>query len=72
MFLSLDADRRWSVPAARAAFGLPYRWARMRFRAIRAGAGHYAARLRGPGRRAQPASRSGSATPWPTGRSSGS
>jgi uncharacterized protein len=31
VFLSLDADRLPVVGAARAAFALPYRWARMRF-----------------------------------------
>src|SRR5215207_10246650 len=30
VFLSLDADRLAVVAAARSAFGLPYRWARMR------------------------------------------
>jgi uncharacterized protein YqjF (DUF2071 family) len=33
VFLSLDADRAVAVAAARAAFGLPYRWARMGFAA---------------------------------------
>jgi uncharacterized protein YqjF (DUF2071 family) len=33
VFLSLDADRAAVVVGARAAFGLPYRWARMRYRA---------------------------------------
>jgi uncharacterized protein len=32
VFLSLDADRLAVVGGARAAFGLPYRWARMRHR----------------------------------------
>jgi uncharacterized protein len=32
VFLSLDADRAAVVAGARAAFGLPYRWARMRYR----------------------------------------
>jgi uncharacterized protein YqjF (DUF2071 family) len=32
-FLSMDADRAVVVVAARAVFGLPYRWAQMRFRA---------------------------------------
>ena len=31
VFLSLDADRAAVVLGARAAFGLPYRWARMRY-----------------------------------------
>jgi uncharacterized protein YqjF (DUF2071 family) len=33
VFLSLDTDRLAVVGGARAAFGLPYRWARMRYRA---------------------------------------
>jgi hypothetical protein len=33
VFLSLDTDRAAVVVGARAAFGLPYRWARMRYRA---------------------------------------
>ncbi|MGZ8749961.1 MAG: YqjF family protein [Pseudonocardia sp.] len=33
VFLSLDADRAVAVAAARAAFGLPYRWAKMSFAA---------------------------------------
>jgi hypothetical protein len=33
VFLSLDADRAVVVAGARAVFGLPYRWARMGFRA---------------------------------------
>jgi uncharacterized protein YqjF (DUF2071 family) len=50
VFLSLDADRAAVVVGARAAFGLPYRWARMRYR--RSGEVHsYDARLRRPGRR---------------------
>ena len=49
VFLSLDADRAAVVLGARAAFGLPYRWARMRHR--RSGDVHtYDARLRSPGR----------------------
>ena len=32
VFLSLDTDRAAVVAGARAAFGLPYRWARMRYR----------------------------------------
>ena len=35
VFLSLDADRAAVVVGARAVFGLPYRWARMRYRAQR-------------------------------------
>lgn len=49
VFLSLDADRAVVVAGARAAFGLPYRWARMRYRSE--GPVHsYDARLRRPGR----------------------
>lgn len=52
VFLSLDADRSVVVAGARAAFGLPYRWARMRHH--RAGEEHrYEARLRWPGVRAR-------------------
>jgi uncharacterized protein len=48
VFLSLDTDRLLVVAGARAAFGLPYRWARMRHRSDPAGARHeYEARLRG-------------------------
>jgi uncharacterized protein len=50
VFLSLDADRAAVVVGARAVFGLPYRWTRMRYRAN--GDVHsYDARLRRPGRR---------------------
>src|SRR4051812_41400738 len=48
VFLSLDTDRAVVVAGARAAFGLPYRWARMRYGAqgrVRT----YDARLRWPG-----------------------
>ncbi len=49
VFLSLDTDRLAVVGGARAAFGLPYRWARMRYRA--SGDVHtYDARLRRSGR----------------------
>ena len=52
VFLSLDADRAPVVIGARAAFGLPYRWARMRYR--RSGDVHsYDARVRRPGRVAE-------------------
>ena len=52
VFLSLDADRSAVVVGARAAFGLPYRWARMRYDAT--GDVHtYDARLRVPGRGAE-------------------
>ncbi len=48
VFLSLDADRAVVVAGARAVFGLPYRWARMRHR--QSGDLHtYEARLRWPG-----------------------
>ncbi len=48
VFLSLDADRSIVVAGARAVFGLPYRWARMRFRAD-GDQRLYAADLRWPG-----------------------
>jgi len=48
VFLSLDADRAVVVAGARAAFGLPYRWARMRYRA-QGDVHRYAAQLRWPG-----------------------
>ena len=51
VFLSLDTDRSVVVAGARTAFGLPYRWARMRYD-VRDGVHTYDARLRGPGRRA--------------------
>ena len=48
VFRSLDTDRAAVVAIARTVFGLPYRWARMRYR--RAGAERsYVARLRRPG-----------------------
>ncbi len=50
VFLSLDASRAAVVAGARAAFGLPYRWARMRHRVDR-DVHTYDARLRRPGRR---------------------
>lgn len=51
VFLSLDTDRSVVVAGARAVFGLPYRWARMRY--VAAGdVRTYDARLRWPGRRA--------------------
>jgi uncharacterized protein YqjF (DUF2071 family) len=52
VFLSLDTDRAVVVAGARAAFGLPYRWARMRHHVRYDAAGHvhrYDARLRWPG-----------------------
>jgi uncharacterized protein YqjF (DUF2071 family) len=52
VFLSLDASRSAVVVGARAAFGLPYRWARMRCRAT--GDVHsYDAQLRHPGTSAE-------------------
>ena len=51
VFLSLDADRAAVVLGARAAFGLPYRWARMRYR-VSGDVHTYDARLRTPGPRA--------------------
>ncbi|WP_238342938.1 YqjF family protein [Nocardioides cynanchi] len=50
VFLSLDADRAAVVAGARAAFGLPYRWARMRYRS-NDDVHTYDARLRRPGTR---------------------
>jgi uncharacterized protein YqjF (DUF2071 family) len=50
VFLSLDADRAAVVLGARAAFGLPYRWAHMRHR-VSGDVHTYDARLR---RRGQP------------------
>lgn len=54
VFLSLDADRSAVVLGARAAFGLPYRWARMRHHVEHRPGGDvhtYDARLRRRGRR---------------------
>ncbi len=52
VFLSLDADRAAVVLGARAVFGLPYRWARMRHH--RSNDVHtYDARLRTPGPQAR-------------------
>ena len=48
VFLSLDANRLAVVMAARASFGLPYRWAQMRHRE-RGDIHSYEARLRRPG-----------------------
>jgi uncharacterized protein YqjF (DUF2071 family) len=48
VFLSLDASRAAVVVGARAAFGLPYRWARMTYR-VSGDVHSYDARLRGPG-----------------------
>ena len=50
VFLSLDADRALVVAGARAAFGLPYRWARLGF-AADGDDRRYTARLRWPNRR---------------------
>src|SRR4051812_1085518 len=52
VFLSLDTDRAAVVVGARAAFGLPYRWARMRYRASHE-VHSYDARLRRPGSRVE-------------------
>lgn len=52
VFLSLDTDRSLVVAGARAVFGLPYRWARMRHSSSRTSGGtehRYDARLRWPG-----------------------
>ena len=55
VFLSLDTDRSVVVAGARLGFGLPYRWARMRF--DRTGdVVTYDARLRRPGPRPAPRS----------------
>ena len=51
VFLSLDADRAPVVLGARAAFGLPYRWAKMRHD-VDGDVHSYGSRLQGPGRRA--------------------
>ena len=51
VFLSLDSDRAAVVLGARAAFGLPYRWARMRY-ACDGDVHTYDARLRHPRTRA--------------------
>jgi uncharacterized protein YqjF (DUF2071 family) len=51
VFLSLDTDRSLVVAGARAAFGLPYRWARMRY-GVQGDVHTYDARLRWPGTRA--------------------
>jgi uncharacterized protein YqjF (DUF2071 family) len=50
VFLSLDTDRVLVVAGARVAFGLPYRWARMRHHATE-GVHTYDAHLRRPGHR---------------------
>ena len=52
VFLSLDADRAAVVLGARAAFGLPYRWARMRYQ-VSNEVHSYDARLRRPRDRAE-------------------
>ncbi|MGA8994847.1 MAG: DUF2071 domain-containing protein [Nocardioidaceae bacterium] len=72
VFLSLDSDRAVVVAGARAVFGLPYRWARMRYDerpdGDAAGPGRvhrYRARLRrpGPGVRSRIVVRSGGPRP---------
>ena len=50
VFLSLDTDRAAVVVGARGAFGLPYRWARMRY-GVSGDVHSYDARLRRPGTR---------------------
>ena len=52
VFLSLDTDRSLVVAGARAAFGLPYRWARMRH-VVADDVHTYDARLRPPWRAAR-------------------
>jgi uncharacterized protein len=51
VFLSLDTDRSVVVLGARAAFGLPYRWSRMRHRTEPDDVHHYESRLRRTGSR---------------------
>jgi uncharacterized protein len=51
VFLSLDTDRSVVVLGARAAFGLPYRWSRMRHRTGPDDVHHYESRLRRAGSR---------------------
>lgn len=51
VFLSLDTDRSVVVAGARAVFGLPYRWARMRY-AVSGDVRTYDTRLLLPGKRA--------------------
>ncbi len=51
VFLSLDTDRSIVVAGARAVFGLPYRWSRMRHRVPQEGLHEYESRLRRPGSR---------------------
>ena len=51
VFLSLDADRAPVVVGARAAFGLPYRWANMRYE-VNFDVHSYDTHLHGPSRRA--------------------
>src|SRR5689334_7005412 len=53
VFLTLDANRAAVVVGARAAFGLPYRWARMRYRACGDDVHSYGARVVRPGRRVE-------------------
>jgi len=52
VFLSLDTDRSIIVAGARLAFGLPYRWARMRHTVTSEGLHRYETRLRRPTARA--------------------
>ena len=51
VFLSLDTDRSVIVAGARLAFGLPYRWARMRHASTSRGVHRYETRLRRPAAR---------------------
>lgn len=51
VFLSLDTDRSIIVAGARLAFGLPYRWARMRHAGTSEGVHRYETRLRWPAAR---------------------
>ena len=53
VFLSLDTDRSVVVAGARVAFGLPYRWSRMRHRVLQDDVHDYESHLRWPGRHAR-------------------
>jgi len=53
VFLTLDANRAAVVVGARAAFGLPYRWARMRYRAGGDDVHSYGARVVRAGKRVE-------------------
>ena len=71
VFLSLDAERAVVVAGARAVFGLPYRWARMRF-AADGDTRTYTARTRWPGVSATSRVAVRVGGPLPTARSSAS